>query len=115
MTNVINFQRKPKEYKESHFMSCVREDDWIVWRCHECSRKVKSNIGTDEFVIDKQGNFYAHHMFQCYQPSKAEWEKAGVPPMEIGFDLDFPQIGGTSGPKDRSYTAGASEGSGTEK
>ena len=115
MTNVINFHQKQRENNESHFMSCVREDDWIVWRCHECSRKVKSSIDGDEFVIDKQGNFSAHHMFQCYQPSKEEWEKAGVPPMEVGFDLDFPQISETSNQGNRLYTKGKSKGSVTKK
>ena len=111
MTKVLNFQRKPTDETESHFMSCVREDDWIVWRCHECSRKVKSSIEADEMVIEKQGNFYAHHIFQIYQPSKEEWEKAGVSPMEVGFDLDFPQISGNSKLKDRSYTADVSKSS----
>jgi len=97
MTDVLDFHRKPqpKEYKESHFMSCTREDDWLVWRCHECSRKAKTNMTTSEMVFERQGNFFAHHTFQCYRPSQKEWEDADLPPMDLDIDFTFPPKGGT--------------------
>jgi hypothetical protein len=91
MTKILKFQRKPKEQTDPHQMNCVKEDDWIVWRCHECSRKVKSAIRADEMIIERQGNFYARHIYQVYQPSEDEWENAGIPPMKLNFDFDFPQ------------------------
>jgi hypothetical protein len=96
-TTVLDFHRKPrpKEYMESHFMSCSREEDWLVWRCHECSRKVKTNLISDEVVFERQGNFFAHHTYQCYRPSQKEWEDAGLPPMDLDVDLRFGPTGGT--------------------
>jgi hypothetical protein len=97
MTNVLDFYRKPKpkKYKESHLMSCAREYDWLVWRCHECSRKVKTNLKTEELVFERQGDFFAHHTYQCYQASKEEWEESGLQPVDLNADFDFPQKGGT--------------------
>jgi hypothetical protein len=65
-------------------------------------------------VIEKQGNFYAHHMYQIYQPSEDEWKNAGVSPMKLDFDFDFPQISGSSESKDRSYKSDVTKGSGTK-
>jgi hypothetical protein len=89
MKNIIKFQKSPQNYKEFHFMSCTLEDDWIVWRCHECSRKVKSHVQTSEFIVERQGNFFAHHDLQLYQPSPEEWEAAGLEPAGVEIDLNF--------------------------
>lgn len=101
MTNILNLHGKknPLDYREYHSMSCSREDNWLVWRCHECSRKVKTNLKTHEFKVDRKGKFFAHHTFQSYQPSTREWESAGVSsPMEIDFNFDFPQSDDTFDP-----------------
>ena len=100
MTKVLSLhgKKEAKNYKEYHMMSCTKEDNWLVWRCHECSRKVQTNLKTHEFKIERKGNFFAHHTFQSYQPSTEEWENAGVSPMKIDFDFAFPQPGDTVGP-----------------
>jgi len=87
MTNVLDFHQNQKEFKDFHSMSCVREDNWLVWRCHQCSRKVKTSLKTSEFMIERKGNFFSHHTYQCYHPSKEEFEKSDLPPMD--FDIEF--------------------------
>jgi hypothetical protein len=89
MTDVLDFHRKPepKEYKKFHFMSCAKEDDWLVWRCHECSRKVKTNLKSAGLMIERQGNFYAHHSCQGYQLSQEDCEETEFLP--TGQDIDF--------------------------
>ena len=85
MDNVINyeFRRKPmksKMYNEFHSMRPAREDNWLLWRCHQCSRKVKISLTTSEFTIERKGNFFSHYTYQFYHPSKEEFEKSDLPP-----------------------------------
>lgn len=117
MTKVLRLhgKKEPKEYNEYHIMSCAREDNWLVWRCHECSRKVKTDLKTHEFKVERKGKFFAHHTFQRYQPSTEEWENAGVSPMKIDFDFDFPHSGDTSGPNFQSNSVRKNKDSETEK
>lgn len=63
MAQILDFQRKSedKAYKEFHNMWVSQEDDWTIWRCNSCSRKVKMSKDSNEFVVERKGNFYAHH------------------------------------------------------
>ena len=63
MTKILDFHRKPKakEFKEFHNMWVSHENEWIIWRCDTCSKKVKLSKDTNEMVIERKGNFYAHH------------------------------------------------------
>ena len=63
MAQILDFQRKAKDraYKEFHNMWVSQEDGWTIWRCNSCSRKVKMSKGSNEFVVERKGNFYARH------------------------------------------------------
>jgi hypothetical protein len=63
MAKILNFQQRPKaiKFKEFHDMWASQEDKWIIWRCYSCSRKVKVSKDSNEFVIERKGNFYAQH------------------------------------------------------
>lgn len=63
MAKILYFQKKPKtiEFKEFHNMWVSQDDKWIIWRCYTCSRKVKVSKDTNEFIVERKGNFYAHH------------------------------------------------------
>lgn len=77
------------EARQNHVMSCVREKDWLVWRCHQCSKKVKVNLITDKVIFERQGMFTAHHKYQCYKPSKEEWNETGFFPVDQNIDFTF--------------------------
>jgi hypothetical protein len=57
---VLEFKRKP----EVHNMAVSKDGDWVVWHCDTCSRKVKTNIKTNEMVFERQGDFHATHFYQ---------------------------------------------------
>jgi hypothetical protein len=40
-------------------------------------------------MIERKGNFFAHHTYQCYRPSKEELEKSGLPPMDFDYNIEF--------------------------
>lgn len=89
MSNVLKFERKPPKYTEFHHMSVAKEGDWLVWRCHECSRKVKLHMQTGDMEFERKGKFDAHHTFQCYQPTEQEFKEAGMEPVEIQGEFSF--------------------------
>jgi hypothetical protein len=63
MAKILDFHRQleAKESKESHNMWVSQENGWIIWRCCVCSRKVKLSKVSNEFVIERKGNFHAQH------------------------------------------------------
>ena len=63
MAKILKFHRKPKaaEYEEFHNMWVAQENDWVIWRCNTCSRKVMLSKKSNKLVIERKGNFYAHH------------------------------------------------------
>lgn len=63
MAQILDFQRKSedKAYREFHCMWVSQEDEWMIWRCNSCPRKVKISKDSKEFVVERKGNFYAHH------------------------------------------------------
>jgi len=59
MAEVISL-RKP----DVHQMTVSREDDWLIWHCDQCRRKVVSNQITGEWYPERQGDLLAHHEYQ---------------------------------------------------